>query len=238
MAEKQYDPWPMMAVEKQFHEMNGNQNLPMSVPATLTWLQTEGLNRALPKARWVVDEMIQELSMALERDQYAQSLTEILWGGRRGQRLDRPASDDSGGGPNKLTVERDGGESRVDIGEEDKYATYAPTIGRHKDTQKHPAKLVESAAMGTVKYPDTVTNQPSLPAETVTESKNSDAQLVNVVLAAESQSKMLPNGEYRGFFDGDGSRAGKGRYIAVAIADNFVQRWKKVVWFFGKEKPD
>ena len=80
MAEKQYDPWPIMAVEKQFHEINGNQDLPMNVPATLTWLQTEGQSLVLPKARWAIDERIQELEMAFIGDHYAESLTEMLWG--------------------------------------------------------------------------------------------------------------------------------------------------------------
>ncbi len=54
------------------------------------------------------------------------------------------------------------------------YATYVPRKARIEGAKKHPAKLVESAAMAAVEPPD-VTYTPSLPSELSTSGKLSDA---------------------------------------------------------------
>lgn len=54
------------------------------------------------------------------------------------------------------------------------YATYMPRKARIEGAKKHPAKLVESAAMAAVEPPD-VTYTPSLPSELSTSGKLSDA---------------------------------------------------------------
>ncbi|MBP3554450.1 MAG: strawberry notch family protein [Clostridia bacterium] len=108
------------------------------------------------------------------------------------------------------------------------YASFvAPDIPL-KGGKKHPAVLVESAAMAAVSMP-TATYAPKLPADVV---KNtlSDAQLVTVTYAGQAHEQKLPDGRRKGFFIGDGTGVGKGRQIAGIILDNFMQGRKKAVW--------
>lgn len=108
------------------------------------------------------------------------------------------------------------------------YADYtAPTLPV-TGAKKHPARLVESAAMSAVSMPP-ATYTPSLPKEVV-ENNLSDAQMVSVVYAGQAHSQVLPSGERKGFFIGDGTGVGKGRQISGIILDNILQGRKKAVW--------
>lgn len=108
------------------------------------------------------------------------------------------------------------------------YSTFVPPEIPLKGGKKHPAVLVESAAMAAVSMPK-ATYRPHLP-ENVVKNNLSDAQLVTVTYAGQAHEQKLPNGSRRGFFIGDGTGVGKGRQIAGIILDNFMQGRKKAVW--------
>ena len=113
------------------------------------------------------------------------------------------------------------------------YSEYVPRKARIKGAMKHPAKLVESAAMAAVEPPD-VTYRPNLPDSIVKKGILSDAQLENVIYAGQAHEQKLPDGQRKGFFIGDGTGVGKGRQIAGIIMDNFRQNRKKAVWISEK----
>lgn len=113
------------------------------------------------------------------------------------------------------------------------YAAYSPRKVKIKGAHKHPAKLVESAAMAAVEPPDP-TYTPQLSNEIVTKGLLSDAQLENVVYAGQAHSQTLPSGERKGYFIGDGTGVGKGRQIAGIIMDNWNQGRKRAIWISEK----
>lgn len=113
------------------------------------------------------------------------------------------------------------------------YSTYSPSKVHIKGAKKHPAKLVESAAMGAVLPPDP-TYTPSLPARIAKEGILSDAQFENVVYAGQAHSQSLPDGRRKGYFIGDGTGVGKGRQLAGIIMDNYLQGRTKAVWVSEK----
>lgn len=113
------------------------------------------------------------------------------------------------------------------------YSTYSPSKVHIKGAKKHPAKLVESAAMGAVLPPDPAYT-PALPARIAKEGILSDAQLENVVYAGQAHSQTLPDGRRRGYFIGDGTGVGKGRQLAGIIMDNYLQGRTKAVWVSEK----
>lgn len=109
------------------------------------------------------------------------------------------------------------------------YAEYIPAPLPVKGAKKHPAPLVESAAMAAVQAPN-ATYQPNLPQKLLESGAISAAQLENIVYAGQAHSQMLPGGTRKGYFIGDGTGVGKGRQISGIILDNFRQGRKKAVW--------
>lgn len=109
------------------------------------------------------------------------------------------------------------------------YAQYVPAPLPISGAKPHPARLVESAAMSAVSMPK-ATYVPDLPASLITSGAISDAQLENIVYAGQANEQILPDGERRGYFIGDGTGVGKGRQIAAIIMDNIRQGRKKAVW--------
>ncbi|MBQ1233659.1 MAG: strawberry notch family protein [Clostridia bacterium] len=108
------------------------------------------------------------------------------------------------------------------------YATFVAPDVPVKGGKKHPAVLVESAAMAAVSMPK-ATYKVKLPADVV-KNNLSDAQLVTVTYAGQAHEQKLPDGKRKGFFIGDGTGVGKGRQIAGIILDNFMQGRDKAVW--------
>lgn len=98
-----------------------------------------------------------------------------------------------------------------------------------KNAQPHPAKVSESAAMSAIE-PPAITYKPNLPQEIIDSGVLSDVQLEAISYAGQSHSQVLPNGNTRGFFLGDGTGIGKGRTIAGMILDNYNQGRKKSLW--------
>lgn len=141
----------------------------------------------------------------------------------------------SGGSASGIKLERSDLKQKAPVEEsaDSVYATYTPQKARVKGAKKHPAKLVESAAMAAVEPPD-VTYTPNLPAEIIKNGVLSDAQLENVIYAGQAHEQTMQNGQRKGFFIGDGTGVGKGRQIAGIIMDNFRQGRKKAVWISEK----
>lgn len=110
------------------------------------------------------------------------------------------------------------------------YSEYQPPKTPVKGAKKHPAVLVESAAMGAVDAPP-ATYKPDLPKELIESGGLSDAQITNVVYAGQAHSQMIPQQKIRkGYFIGDGTGVGKGRQIGGIILDNFRQGRTKALW--------
>jgi len=166
----------------------------------------------------------------------------------RGVRSDRPEPDaggvDSGTGvPAENQPERTG-RAAQEVGELETsgamgptdaegfgtsaFESYRPTTS-FKSAKPHPTPLSESAAMGSVKCPSR-NYSPKLPADVVNEGRLSAAQLETVAYAGQAHEQILPNGERRGFFVGDGTGVGKGAQIAGIILDNWNRGRKKAVW--------
>lgn len=117
---------------------------------------------------------------------------------------------------------------REEVSDDGVYATFVLPDIPVKGSRKHPAVLVESAAMAAVSMPK-ATYVSKLPAEVV-KNNLSDAQMVTVTYAGQAHEQKLPDGRRRGFFIGDGTGVGKGRQIAGIILDNFMQGRDKAVW--------
>ena len=114
---------------------------------------------------------------------------------------------------------------------------YDPQVKPLAGAAKHPTPLVESAAMATVRFPETKA-KPNLPAAVVKDGRLSAAQIETIALAEEAHSKMLPDGERRrGFFIGDGTGVGKGAQIAGIITSHMRNGGaKKAVWISKSQK--
>ena len=115
-----------------------------------------------------------------------------------------------------------------EVNDDGVYATFVAPDIPIKGGKKHPAVLVESAAMAAVSMPK-ATYKIKLPADVINNNL-SDAQLVTVTYAGQAHEQKLPDGRRKGFFVGDGTGVGKGRQIAGIILDNFMQGRKKAVW--------
>ena len=115
-----------------------------------------------------------------------------------------------------------------EVSDDGVYATFVSPEIPVKGGKKHPAVLVESAAMAAVSMPK-ATYKVHLPADVIANNL-SEAQLVTVTYAGQAHEQMLPDKRRKGFFIGDGTGVGKGRQIAGIILDNFMQGRKKAVW--------
>lgn len=126
-----------------------------------------------------------------------------------------------------LTVSAEEGK-KFSSSDDSVFEPYAPSI-KVAGAKPHPADLVESAAMAAVDFP-AATYRPNLPASMIESGAISEVQLESVVGAGEQHKSIMPNGERRGFFIGDGTGVGKGRTIAAIVMDNFQQGRTKAVW--------
>lgn len=113
------------------------------------------------------------------------------------------------------------------------FENYEPQKAKLAGSKPHPGQLVESAAMAAVESVD-VTYTPNLPVATIAEGKLSSAQIEPIIYAGQAHQELLPNGERRGYFIGDGTGVGKGREIAGIILDNQRQGRKKHLWISAK----
>ena len=121
----------------------------------------------------------------------------------------------------------------------------------------HPTKLVQSAAMASVR-PPLPAYRPLLPKRLIETGLLSDAQIETVIYAGEAHAELLA-GRYnvdesldnlslakdgdenavqfrKGFFLGDGTGSGKGRQAAGIILDNWLRGRRKAVWISKSDK--
>src|SRR5665213_160533 len=137
------------------------------------------------------------------------------------------------------------------------YEVYGLQSIRISNSQPHPTKLVQSAAMASV-APPIPSYRPHLPADVVTDGLLSDAQLESVVYAGEAHSQFLVGSWTidetcdlvsaaredaenavqfrRGWFLGDGTGAGKGRQVAGILLDNWLKGRRRAVWISKSDK--
>lgn len=142
---------------------------------------------------------------------------------------------------NKLDVEVQRGRRTKEF-TDSTFEPYEPSV-RVKGAKKHPASLVESAAMAAIPSP-AVTYQPSISKKIVEGYTTpdglqvgiSDVQLEAVAYAGEAHSQTLPSGVRRGFMIGDGTGVGKAREISGIILDNWNQGRQKAVWVSKNDK--
>lgn len=109
------------------------------------------------------------------------------------------------------------------------YSVYTPQKLRIRGAKQHPGNLSQSAAMAAVEPPN-LTYKPNLPNKIISDGLLSIAQLETVVYAGQAHEQILPDGNRRGFFIGDGTGVGKGRQIAGIILNNIREGRKKAVW--------
>lgn len=109
------------------------------------------------------------------------------------------------------------------------FTEYVPAKVNIAGAKPHPGRLAESAAMGAVE-PPAATYTPHLPQELIDKGVLSAAQLENIVYAGQAHSQVLPDGNRKGYFIGDGTGVGKGRQLSAIILDNFNQGRKKALW--------
>lgn len=133
----------------------------------------------------------------------------------------------------KETTKKKEPKKKVAESDDGVYASYAPAKLTVTGAKKHPAKLVESAAMSAVSMPE-LHYTPHLDQSLIDSGALSDAQLENISYAGQAHEQVLPNGTRKGYFIGDGTGVGKGRQIAGIIMDNFNQGRKKAVWVSEK----
>ena len=121
----------------------------------------------------------------------------------------------------------------------------------------HPTKLVQSAAMASVRAP-IPSYRPLLPRQLIEDCVLSDAQIETIIYAGEAHAEMLA-GHYlvdesldtlslakdgdenavqfrKGFFLGDGTGSGKGRQAAGIVLDNWLRGRRKAVWISKSDK--
>lgn len=131
------------------------------------------------------------------------------------------------------TKKKEPSKKKVAESDDGVYASYSPAKLTVSNAKKHPAKLVESAAMSAVSMPE-LHYTPQLNQSLIDSGALSDAQLENISYAGQAHEQVLPNGSRKGYFIGDGTGVGKGRQIAGIIMDNFNQGRKKAVWISEK----
>lgn len=137
------------------------------------------------------------------------------------------------GNVSKQTTKKKETKKKVAESDDGVYASYVPAKLTVTGAKKHPAKLVESAAMSAVSMPE-LHYTPHLDQSLIDSGALSDAQLENISYAGQAHEQVLPNGTRKGYFIGDGTGVGKGRQIAGIIMDNFNQGRKKAVWVSEK----
>lgn len=130
-----------------------------------------------------------------------------------------------------LTVEQKADiEKRVDEPISDAiFDAYKPAKLKIPNSQPHPARLVESSAMASID-PIDPTYSPKIPEKAVKNGNISIAQLEPVVYAGQAHQEILPNGNRKGYFVGDGTGVGKGRIIGAILWDNWNKGRTKAVW--------
>lgn len=107
---------------------------------------------------------------------------------------------------------------------------YVPYVTRKLvGGREHPADLVEAATMACVDPPD-IHYRPHLQPAIITEGRLSRVQLERVIYAGQRHEQRLFDGARAGFFNGDGTGAGKGRSNSGVILDNWNQGRRRALW--------
>lgn len=125
-------------------------------------------------------------------------------------------------------IETSGCPSSINIEEGAVFAPYRVQKAVVRGAWRHPANVVESAAMACVEPPD-VTYRHFLPVAVIADGRISDLQLEDMIYAGQATATFLPDGSRRGHWNGDGTGIGKGREIYAFIYNELEQGRKKHV---------
>lgn len=112
--------------------------------------------------------------------------------------------------------------------EEGAYTQYVVKKATYPGSVPHPADIVESSALASVEPPD-VHYKLDIPEEVITEGRASDVQLEAATYACQAHEQILPNGERKEFWIGDGTGLGKTREMLLTAMDNYRRGRKKIV---------
>jgi len=121
----------------------------------------------------------------------------------------------------------------ADVSETDIFTPYRPGT-TFEGAKAHPAKIEESAAMGSVKAPP-IQYQPKISAKLLESGAISDVQLEGIASAGAAHQETLPATEgetprRRGWYCGDGTGLGKTRQMLGIVLDNFNRGRRRAVY--------
>lgn len=115
------------------------------------------------------------------------------------------------------------------------HENWQPEMAVHKDLKLHPAALIQSATLATVRAPE-ISYRPRLTRHVIRTGLLSNAQFEAVAAIGEAHTRHLPNDERVGFVLADGTGAGKTNSCLGVILDNILRGRTKAIIVLEKRR--